>query len=67
MTEHPCPNCKKPMIEEPKFPGLWMCPDGKIRLNDSPPYRFKCEGKELTDGGAEAFHRELCRQSAERN
>lgn len=37
------------MAEERKFPGLWMCPDGRIRLNDSPPFRFNCGGMELTD------------------
>jgi hypothetical protein len=67
MSDHLCPKCGKPMVEQPKFPGLWMCPDGKIFLNDSPPFRRLCEGMELTDEGAELFDAELRRQWSERN
>jgi hypothetical protein len=55
------------MIEQPKFPGLWLCPDSKVKLTDSPPFRRLCEGMELTDEGAELFDAELRRQAAERN
>lgn len=55
------------MAEEAKFPGLGICPDGKIRLNNSPPYLFKCEGKEVTDAAVVAFDDEMNRQRAKRN
>lgn len=50
------------MAEQPKFPGLWMCPDYKVALNDSPPFRYKCEGMELTGVGSESLERELFKQ-----
>lgn len=60
----PCPECGKPMTESEGFPGLWCCPDSKIRLNDEPPYRFKCQGLEITEEGYAAFDREVLRQTA---
>ena len=63
----PCPICGKPMAEEAKFPGLWICPDGKIQLNDSPPYRFKCDGLMLTKEGSEEFLKTLRETYLERN
>lgn len=39
-----------------------MCPDSKVRLNDKPPFKFKCDGMYLTPEGAEAFEAELARQ-----
>lgn len=59
-----CPKCGKPMDEQPKFPGLWVCEDGKIPLNDAPPFRFKCDGLELTNEGARALHTEILRLHA---
>ena len=56
-----CPKCGKEMSEEPKFPGLWTCPDSKIRLNDEAPFKFKCDGIKLTVDGAVAFEDELHR------
>lgn len=55
------------MKEEPKFPGLWICPDGRVRINESPPYRFKCAGVELTEEGTEALQKEIWKQYAQRN
>lgn len=55
------------MMESEGFPGLWFCPDSKIRLNDAPPFRFKCEGMEITDEGCAAFDREVLRQTARLN
>jgi hypothetical protein len=59
------------MTEEPKFKGLWSCPDSKIALNNRPPFQFKCEGMTLTDEGAELFEealfKEHMRRSAEVN
>lgn len=62
-----CLRCGKEMAEQPKFPGLWMCPDYKVALNDSPPFRYKCEGMELTGVGSEALERELFKIISERN
>jgi hypothetical protein len=58
---HLCPKCGKQMNEEASFPGLWMCPDYKVRLNDSPPFRFLCTGSEITKAGADALAEELNR------
>ena len=58
---HYCPECGKPMAEEPKWRGLWTCPDSKVRLNSAPPYQFKCNGLQLTDEGAALFHNEMLR------
>lgn len=55
------------MSEELKFPGVWYCPDSKIRLNDKPPFKFKCDGMELTDAGVRELHRELMRLYVRRN
>jgi hypothetical protein len=63
----PCPECGKPMIEEPEWKGLWTCPDSKIKLNDAPPFRFKCDGKELTNEGVEVFETEYIRLIAQLN
>lgn len=62
-----CPQCGKPMAEEPKWKGLWACPDSKIRLNDEPPYQYQCDGMELTEEGVEAFNAELWRIHTARN
>lgn len=64
---HLCPKCGKEMREEPRFPGLWCCPDYKIRLNERPPYQFKCNGTEVTEAGVKAFDAECRRQFLERN
>lgn len=63
----PCPECGKAMEEQPKFPGLWVCPDGKIQLNDAPPFRFKCYGMELTEAGANALENEMMKIAISRN
>ena len=62
-----CPKCGKLMAEEPKFPGLWVCPDGKKRLTAVPPYLFKCSGMFLTEAGQRQFDAELWRQHTEQN
>lgn len=59
---HPCPNCGKPMIEAPKFPGLWTCQDFRQPLNAGPPYRYRCTGSELMTQGANTLERELTRK-----
>ncbi len=46
------------MEEQPKFKGLWTCPD-KTPINDAPPYEFKCDGMELTEEGAAEFEKVL--------
>lgn len=56
MTEsHKCPYCGKAMSEQPKFPGLWTCPDYVNPLNESPPFEYKCTGIELTKEGEDNF------------
>lgn len=52
---HNCPKCGKEMREQKHFPGLWTCIDYGPPLNDKPPYRYKCDGMELTKEGAKAF------------
>ena len=64
----PCPKCGKPMLEEPKWPGLWRCPDYSAPINtDGPPFFYKCRGMEVTEEASEAFHNEMHRIIAERN
>jgi hypothetical protein len=65
--ERICPECGKLMVEEKKWPGLFVCPDNKIRLNDSPPFRFKCTGMEVTDEAVEQFDRAIWKLYVERN
>ncbi len=55
------------MEEEPGWPGLWRCPDNKVRLNDAPPFRWKCNGKEITEEAVEAFEDAYAKLIAERN
>lgn len=64
---HICPQCGKTMTENPTWPGLWECPDSKIRLNDSAPFRWKCRGREFTQQAVDAFDAECRRIIAERN
>ncbi len=66
-TRRACPKCGKIMAEEPKFKGLWTCPDYKVRLNDKPPFYFKCTGMLLTDEGAAQFEAVLTKLNQERN
>jgi hypothetical protein len=63
----PCPFCGKPMEEQPKFPGLWMCPDYRNPINDAPPFEYKCRGIEMTDEAAADFEELLTRKYIERN
>lgn len=53
----PCPKCGKPMVEAPKFPGLWQCPDYRTPINDGPPFEFKCRG--IAGGNAAAAYEEV--------
>lgn len=43
------------MIVQPKFSGLWMCPDAVTPLNNQPPFEYKCNGMELTGRAANEF------------
>ena len=67
MSEMPCPKCGRPMEEQRNFPGLWMCPDAKVRLNDAPPFQFKCDGMYITESGARAFEEEVWKHYGRRN
>ncbi len=62
-----CAKCGKKMEEGPKFPGLWLCPDYKIRLNDRPPFQFACTGMEMTQRGYRDIERELNKLWAQQN
>ena len=64
---HLCPLCGRTMIEEPEWPGLWVCPGNRVRLNDSPPYRFECLGSVFTDQAVVVFEAELNRLLSEGN
>ncbi len=67
MNEFLCPKCGKQMEEQPRFLGLWQCPDYRSPINDSPPFQYKCDGMKLTDAGAQLLEDELFRQSIQRN
>lgn len=67
LNEMFCPKCGKAMSENPKWPGYWRCPDYAIPLNDSPPYRFKCDGSHLTDQGVRLFDEALHKEHAKQN
>jgi len=55
------------MEENPEWPGLFLCPDGKIILNDTPPVERKCTGISITQEAADAFDAECLRIIALRN
>jgi hypothetical protein len=57
------------MVEEPSFPGLWTCLDGKVCLNpnDGPPFQFKCRGIVVTQKARDAFDAACLKIIAERN
>ena len=65
--KHPCPNCGKPMVENPKWRGHWTCPDSLKPLNSGPPYKFKCYGMAFEPHAVEEFNQELLRLIALRN
>lgn len=62
-----CPKCNKPMIEQPVFPGLWLCPDYVKPINDRAPYKFKCTGMRLTEAGERSFTEEVNKIIARNN
>lgn len=62
-----CPICNKPMVEQPKFNGLWLCEDYIDPTNSATPFTFKCKGMHLTEKGSEAFDAELRRIIQESN
>jgi hypothetical protein len=62
-----CPECGKPMKECDGWPGLWICIDGLKPMNDSAPYKYKCNGKHITERGSELFYEEIERQIAQSN
>lgn len=55
--QHPCPLCGKPMVEAPKFPGLWTCPDFEHPINKEPPFSYLCTGMEMKGAAAAALYR----------
>lgn len=63
----PCPKCGKPMREQPKFRGLWTCPDYQHAINDAPPFQYKCTGMELTPEGQSALQDEIFKIQIKRN
>ncbi len=67
-ASNPCPKCGKPMAEQPRFKGLWMCPDYINALNPDhgPPFDYRCDGMELTDDGAEELEALLTQKWIER-
>ena len=63
----PCPICGQPLVEQPKFPGLWLCPDYVTPLNDRPPYQYRCTGTHLPAAGAKHFDAELLKLIVQKN
>lgn len=47
------------MTEQSKWLGLWTCPDFKTAINDSPPFRYKCTGMELSPAAQAEFFSEI--------
>lgn len=62
-----CRECGKQMEPNPGWLGTWICPDSRLILSDSPPYKRKCNGFEISDEGVKAFEDECLRQWSERN
>lgn len=50
----PCPKCGRPMAEETMFRGLWTCPRYATMISKN-PLKFRCDGFELTNEGAQAL------------
>jgi ribosomal protein L37AE/L43A len=61
-----CPKCGKALVEQKKFPGLWVCVD-YVTTDTKPPYRYKCNGMRITRKAAKDFRQELNKQICERN
>ncbi len=62
-----CPLCGKPMSEEAKFPGLWLCPDGKVEVAVvDGKHIFACDGMHLTKQGANDLLSEMNAQADKR-
>lgn len=55
------------MTEQPKFRGLWTCPDYATPINDRAPFQFKCTGMELTPEGQGALEAEIFKLQIQRN
>lgn len=39
------------MVEQPKFKGLFVCPDYRTPINENEPFQYKCKGMHLTEHG----------------
>jgi hypothetical protein len=55
------------MVEQTKWRGLWICPDGIHPINDKPPFIYKCQGMKITQNGADAFMAAFLKIICERN
>jgi hypothetical protein len=62
-----CPKCGKPMVENPKWRGHWMCPDYTTPINEAPPFQYRCTGQYFTQAAVDDFWRESLRLTAQRN
>lgn len=66
--DHPCPKCGKPMIEQPKWEGLWTCPDYQKPIGKrGKVFVYKCTGMKILKKGVQAFDREVEKLIAESN
>lgn len=55
------------MLEQPEFPGLWLCVDFLEPINDRAPFKYKCQGMKLSLAGAREFTRAMDLEIAKRN
>lgn len=60
-----CPKCGKPMVEQVKCAGMWLCVDYLKPLNDAAPFEYACTGKHLTPEFYVALEAELNRLANE--
>ena len=69
IVNHLCPKCGKQMVESPKWPGCWQCPDygPAIGRDATGKYLYKCTGLEITEAGCDAFEGEIQRMIQESN
>lgn len=65
--KHICPQCGKPMVENPQWLGVWFCPDYIEPINDRAPFKYKCEGLEISDAAADECDADFMRMLCQRN
>lgn len=55
------------MEENPKWKGVFSCPDFRVKLNYSPPFKFKCTGLKISRKASADFYNEVRLRIAQTN